>query len=106
MERRENSGSISARLARPNKDLSVPHVLDPNVSESLLHAIWQRVAHCLLAMSRLAFPRIGSLLQTHAHIYEVAGRPLSHNMTDMVRLANIPRCILHPESQTYTGTDE
>ncbi|KLO86020.1 uncharacterized protein LW93_14645 [Fusarium fujikuroi] len=106
MERRENSGSISARLTRPNKDLSVPHVLDPNVSESLLHAIWQRVAHCLLAMSRLAFPRIGSLLQTHTHIYEVAGRPSSHNMTDMVRLANIPRCILPPESQTYTGTDE
>ncbi|KAF4956497.1 hypothetical protein FGADI_3776 [Fusarium gaditjirri] len=106
MERRENSGSISARLTRPNKDMPVPHALDPNVSESLLRAIWQRVAHCLLVMSQLAFPRIGSLLQTHAHIYEVAGRPLSHNMTDMVRLANITRCILPPESQTYAVADE
>ncbi|KAF5645457.1 kinase-like domain protein [Fusarium sp. NRRL 52700] len=38
--------------------------------------------------------------------FPVAGRPLSHNMTDMVRLANIPRCILPPESQTYTVADE
>lgn len=38
--------------------------------------------------------------------YEVAGRPITHNMTDMVRLANIPRGVLPPEGKTYETEDE
>jgi len=37
--------------------------------------------------------------------YEVAGRPITHNMTDMVRLANIPR-ILPPNGSRYETEDE
>ncbi|KAF4420245.1 aromatic-L-amino-acid decarboxylase [Fusarium acutatum] len=55
---------------------------------------------------RLIFSRIGSLLQTGKDKYEVAGRPVTLNMTEMVRLANIPRSILPPESQTYTVADK
>ncbi|KAF5027364.1 hypothetical protein F66182_524 [Fusarium sp. NRRL 66182] len=106
MEHRENRGSISARLTRRSQDPSEPHVLDPDVPESTLQGIWGRVAACLLQLSQLTFPRIGSLLETSPGTFEVAGRPLTHNMTDMVRLANIPRCILPPKDKTYGTADE
>ncbi|KAF4438625.1 hypothetical protein F53441_12758 [Fusarium austroafricanum] len=103
MEQVENSGNISARLTRPNKD---PHVLDPSVPESTLKAMWGKVARCLLELSQLSFPRIGSLLQTGDDVYEVCCRPLSENMSDMIRLANIPSCILPSKDKTYATADE
>ncbi|KAF5233786.1 hypothetical protein FANTH_12448 [Fusarium anthophilum] len=106
MEHWENSGSISGRLTRPNKDLSVPHVLDPNTPESILETTWAKVALCLLELSRLNFPRIGSLLHTGKDTYEVAGRPVTLNMTEMIRLANIPRCILPSQDKTYMTAGE
>lgn len=36
----------------------------------------------------------------------MAGRPITHNMTDMVRLANIPNAVLPPEGKTYGTADE
>ncbi|KAF5532623.1 aromatic-amino-acid decarboxylase [Fusarium mexicanum] len=106
MKHWENSGSISGRLTRPNKDLSVPHVLDLNTPESILETIWTKVALCLLELSGLTFPRIGSLLHTGKDTYEVAGRPVTLNMTEMIRLANIPRCILPSQEKTYMTADE
>ncbi|OAQ65777.1 protein kinase-like domain [Pochonia chlamydosporia 170] len=106
MERVENNGSMSARLTRPNEDASAPHVLDANVSESTLENIWGQVAKCLLQLSRLTFPRIGSLMEANEAVYDVAGRPISHNMADMVRLANVPREVLPPAGTTYTTADE
>lgn len=101
MRHQDNKGSISARLTRPSEDPSNPHVLDPNASDSMLYSIWGKVAHCLLQLSQLTFPRIGSLVQTEEATYEVAGRPLSHNMADMIRLANVPRFILPPRDKTH-----
>ncbi|KAH7197886.1 phosphotransferase [Fusarium flagelliforme] len=106
LQRHENKGSISARLTRPSEDPSSPHVLDPNASESMLYSIWGKVTHCLLQLSQLTFPKIGSLVQTEEATYEVAGRPLSHNMADMIRLANIPRSILPPRDKIYGTADE
>lgn len=80
MERVENRGSVSARLTRPGEDASAPHVLDPKVSQSTLENIWGKVAHCLLHLSRLTFPRIGSLIEVKDDTYEVAGRPITHNI--------------------------
>ncbi|KAG8417450.1 hypothetical protein J3458_004957 [Metarhizium acridum] len=56
-------------------------------------------------LSRLTFPRIGSVIEDEKGIYEVARRPITHNMTDMVRLANIPRAILPPRHKTYETAD-
>lgn len=106
MEHVENCGSLSARLTRLSEDSSALHVLDPNVSESTLEVIWGKVAHCLLQLSRMTFPRIGSLVEANDGTYEVAGRPITHNMTDMVRLANIPRSVLPPKCKTYVTADE
>ncbi|KAI5854506.1 phosphotransferase [Durotheca rogersii] len=106
MERVENCGSVSARLTRPSEDSSAPHVLDPNVSESTLEAIWGKIAHCLLQLCRITFPRIGSLVEANDGTCEVASRPITHNMTDMVRLANIPLRVLPPRGKTYRTADE
>ncbi|KAM0429770.1 hypothetical protein ACHAPT_006376 [Fusarium lateritium] len=106
MERVENCGSVSARLNRPSEDSSTPHVLDPDIPETTLEVIWGRVASCLLRLSRISFPRIGSLLETNDGTFEVADRPITHNMTDMVRLANIPRCVLPLKGKTYKTVDE
>lgn len=105
MDRVEMYGSVSTRLTTPNKDSSEPHVLDPDVDESTLENIWGQIAQCYLRLHQLTFSRIGSLLETIPGKYEVSGRPITHNMTDMVRLANIPRPILPPEGTTYATAD-
>lgn len=102
----ENRGSMSARLTTPNDDPSVTHVLYPDVAETTLQNLWTKVARCLLQLSRLSFPRIGALVEVDSGSYEIAGRPITHNMTDMVRLANIPCAVLPQEGETYGTADE
>ncbi|KAI0528490.1 phosphotransferase [Xylaria digitata] len=102
----ENCGSLSARLTTPNEDPSEPHVLNPSIEEATLEDLWTKVAWCYLQLGRLNFPRIGSLVETDDGSYDVAGRPITHNMGDMVRLANIPRAVLPPEGKTYATADE
>ncbi|UNI16996.1 hypothetical protein JDV02_003378 [Purpureocillium takamizusanense] len=102
MDHVENQGSVSARLTDPSKDISEPHALDPEIADSTLDAIWGQIAQCYLQLHQLTFPRIGSLVEISPGQYRVAGRPITHNMTDMVRLANIPRSVLPAEGTTYT----
>jgi hypothetical protein len=107
---------MSARLTVPNDDPSVTHALDPNVADATLEDLWGKTARCLVQLSRLIFPRIGALVEVEdkgedeGHMagssYAIAGRPITHNMTDMVRLANVPRAVLPPEGQTYGTADE
>ncbi|KAK4158280.1 hypothetical protein C8A00DRAFT_10976 [Chaetomidium leptoderma] len=104
--------SMSARLTTPHDDPSVPHVLDPDISDATLEDLWGKAARCLVQLSRLSFPRIGALVEggdddrPGGSYYAVAGRPITHNMTDLVRLANIPRAVLPPPGQTYGTADE
>ena len=114
---------MSARLTTPNDDPSVTHVLDPDVSDATFEDLWANAASCLVQISRLTFSRIGAVAEAEANggskgegkgkdeadrggSYAVAGRPITHNMTDMVRLANIPRAVLPQEGQTYGTADE
>lgn len=98
--------SMSARLTRPNDDPDMTHVLNPDISEATLEDLWGKAARCLLQLSRLSFPRIGTLVEVRTGSYDIAGRPITHNMTDMVRLGNIPRAVLPPEGKTYETADE
>jgi hypothetical protein len=128
---------MSARLTTPNDDLSIQHVLNPDVAEATLEGLWSKAASCLIQLSRLTFPRIGALVEVEVEgegaamgdgesngereskangepndatrlpgsRYAIAGRPLTHNMTDMLRLAHIPRSVLPPEETTYPTAD-
>lgn len=102
----ENCGSMSARLTAPDDDPNAQHVLNPNISEAKLDSRWGKTARCLLKLSRLKFPRIGALVAAEDGSYRIAGRPITHNMTDMARLANIPRAVLPPKDKTYKTADE
>ncbi|KAM5350184.1 hypothetical protein ACJ41O_006689 [Fusarium nematophilum] len=106
LERIENRGSMSARLTRPNDDPGETHVLNPGIPEPTLADLWTKAARCLLQLSQLTFPRIGSLVEASEGSFDIARRPITHNMTDMVRLANIPRAVLPPPGKTYGSVDE
>jgi hypothetical protein len=101
MDHVEMHGSVSTRLTRPSEDASDPHSLDPMVEEATLDNIWGQIARCYLQLYQLTFPHIGSLVETSPGCYEVVGRPITHNMTDMIRLANIPRSVLPSQGTTY-----
>ncbi|KAI1172339.1 phosphotransferase [Nemania sp. FL0916] len=102
----QHKESLSGRLTTPNEDLSVTHVLNPSFDEVTLHGLWTQVARCYLQLSQLTFPRIGSLIEVDYGSFEVAGRPITHNMCNMDRLANIPHAVLPPEGRTYATADE
>ncbi|KAK4034488.1 phosphotransferase [Parachaetomium inaequale] len=114
----ENRGSMSARLTAPSDDPSATHALDPDMTDATLEDLWGKAASCLVQLSRLTFPRIGALVEVEgdgdggrtgspfSSSYAIAGRPITHNMTDMVRLANVPRAVLPSESRTYGTADE
>ncbi|KXJ92337.1 hypothetical protein Micbo1qcDRAFT_61367 [Microdochium bolleyi] len=97
---------LSHRLAGPGPRHSSTHVLDPAVTDDTLLMLWPPVARSMLQMSRIALPRIGSLLETSPGAYEVADRPITKNMNDMVQLANIPRCVLPQQGTTYATAAE
>lgn len=50
MDRVEIQGSVSARLTQPSKGPSEPHVLDPDISDSTLEAVWGQIAQCYLQL--------------------------------------------------------
>ncbi len=89
-----------------NPDRSVQHVLDRSLAPTTLETIWTKAATCLLQLSRLTFPRIGSLTQNPTDgSYTVSDRPLTHNMAAMTGLCNIPRTVLPAEASTYPTAD-
>ncbi len=105
MQRVEHRQSMSDRLTTPNDGRSVTHRLDPNVPDATLEDLWTQTARCLVQLAHLTFPRIGALVEENGS-YDVAGRPITHNMTDMIRLANVPRAVLPREGTTYQTADE
>ncbi|KAL2203189.1 hypothetical protein CC79DRAFT_1209703 [Sarocladium strictum] len=106
MERVVLSSSVSKMLTRPNEDAQALHVLDSDAPKPLLTNIWTQVAASLLQISTLSFPKIGSLTARPNGATEVTGRPLAHNMNDMIRLANIPSAVLPAARQTFETADE
>jgi len=101
MERDVFSSSVLKRLTRPNEDAQAPHVLDSDAPEPLLAKVWTQVAASLLEIASLSIPKIGSLTVRPNGATEVTGRPLTHNMNDMIRLANIPSAVLPAATQNF-----
>ncbi|KAJ5790769.1 uncharacterized protein N7518_007780 [Penicillium psychrosexuale] len=78
-------------------------ILDPEIDEDRLEMLYGQLAGILLQLSLLSFPRIGSLSQTDDFTWEVARRPLSMNMNELVRLGGLPRSKL-PDLHTTFDT--
>ncbi|KAB5542724.1 phosphotransferase [Coniochaeta sp. 2T2.1] len=80
MCRVENRGNITQPLTIPDRDINLTPALNPNLHERKLRSLW----------------RAGV----------VAGRPLTQNMSNMRRLANIRTAIFPAENKTFATADE
>jgi hypothetical protein len=79
-------------------------VLDPNINEGRLKLLYTQLAKTLLQLSRPEFCKIGSLVQVDDFSWEVARRPLSMNMNELVRLGTLPRSQLPLVDTTFKTT--
>lgn len=76
-------------------------ILDPKINDITLEFLYGQLVYILLQLSKISFPRIGSLTQVDDFTWEVSRRPLSMNMNGLVRLGGLPRSKL-PDSTFNT----
>ncbi|KAK3332993.1 phosphotransferase family protein [Cercophora scortea] len=80
------------------------HELDPNIGKEKLEFCYRQMADVLLQLSRLKFPRIGSLDYDDQGKISVVGRPLTQNMNFMVELGSVLPELL--PTKTYSNADD
>ena len=78
---------LSKRLQDPT--LESPS-LDPRVSDSDLKLAYRGMAHVILELSKPTFSCIGALVEKDTSVWNVARRPLTLNMNELVRVGNLP----------------
>ncbi|KAM7214453.1 hypothetical protein V8F06_010147 [Rhypophila decipiens] len=96
---------MSDALQMPGQDPDESPILDPNIPDSTIRSIYGQMARCLLQFAQPTFPRIGSLSRTNSG-FEIASRPITLNMSNMVQLSNIPQSIFPDEHTTFDTADE
>lgn len=97
--------SVSHLLKEPNDDPSITHVLNAAIPPSILYEQYTLIARFTVELSQHTFPRIGSLVETEDKVFEIAARPITQNMNNMLDMGGIPRCILPSKTQTYISAD-
>lgn len=88
-------------LNRPGCPRDVRGILNPNIDEDQLEMLYIQLAKILLQLSKTELPKIGSLSQVDDLSWEVARRPLSMNMNELVQLGTLPRSKLPPLHTTF-----
>ncbi|KAK7711971.1 hypothetical protein SLS64_005242 [Diaporthe eres] len=101
----ENRGNLTGPLCVPDRDPALTPALNTKLPESKLRSLWGIMASCLLELAKPTFPRIGSLLEVGGS-FQVAGRPLTFNMSSMVQLGNIPAAVFPAKDTTFATADE
>lgn len=102
----EHHQNMSRALLDPERKIDERPFLNPAISEDKLQHLYAQMAHIMLQLSKLKFPRIGSLVEDDDTTDSIAvkARPLTSNMCDIVVHTNAPSIIL--PSQTYTSAAE
>ncbi|KAJ5363660.1 uncharacterized protein N7496_009373 [Penicillium cataractarum] len=90
MEYVPHNSTMYALLNPPERPANLRGVLNPDISEDRLETLYRELADILLKMSMSSFPRIGSLKQKDDSTWEVAHRPLTLNMEQMVVMGTLP----------------
>lgn len=101
----ENRGNLTQPLCVPDRDPALTPALNTELPESKLRSVWGTMVWCLLEIARPTFSRIGSLLEVDGS-FQVAGRPLTFNMSSMTQLANIPAAVFPAKDTTFATADE
>lgn len=101
----ESRRGMGQALEAPREDSNETAVLDPNISEAKLKALYLKMARCVLQLAQPTFPRIGALAEAGPNSHCVAGRPITLNMSNMVQLSNVPKSIFPSEGTAYQTAD-
>lgn len=91
MEYINHEMNLSKALNMPELRIEDRPRLDPNIDIGKLEMLYGQFADILLQLNKISLPRIGSLEQNEDFTYEVARRPLSIHMNELVRLGTLPR---------------
>lgn len=102
----ENVRSMSEALNDLKSSPDEPEILDPDIREEKLEYLYGQMEGYLLQLSRQRFSRIGSIVPANPDSNSVTVRPISVNMNNMIRLANIPPAVLPSEEKTYKTANE
>ena len=101
----EHDMNLSDLINDPALEEDDSHRLNPNIDLGQLETIYRQMANVLLQLSRLSFPRIGSLIKgSEDEDFEVAGRPLIQNMNHLVEFSGIVPSLL--PSKPYETAQE
>ncbi|RAH50280.1 uncharacterized protein BO95DRAFT_438642 [Aspergillus brunneoviolaceus CBS 621.78] len=101
----EHETKMYDALNTPGCPREKPGRLDPNIAQDRLEMLYSQMAGVLLQLSTPSLPRIGSLSQVDDFTWEVARRPLSINMNELVRLGDLPRSkLLEPQTTFDTAS--
>lgn len=98
--------NMTRALEAPRDDPSDTPVLNLDISEHDLKRLYTIMARCVLQLAQPTFSRIGALVETSPGTYQVRGRPITLNMSNMVHLSNIPASIFPSEGTTFKAVDE
>lgn len=105
LRRIENRGNMTKLLAVQGREPHLTPALNLELPESKLRSLWGKLAWILLELAKPTFPRIGSLLELDGS-FQVSGRPLPQNMSNMTQRAHVPPAIFPPECKTFATADE
>ncbi|GKZ96535.1 hypothetical protein AnigIFM59636_011050 [Aspergillus niger] len=100
----DHKTNMYAALNVPGCPVEKRGYLNPDIDEDDLRKLYAELAEVLLKLAKPEFPSIGSLVQVDDFTWEVASRPLSMNMNELVRLGTLPRSKLPPLDATFKST--
>ncbi|CAG8923077.1 unnamed protein product [Penicillium salamii] len=104
MEYIEHETSMYDVLNKPECPKNQRGILNPEIDEDTLQALYKEIAGVLLKLSQPSFPRIGSLSQVDDFTWEVASRPLSSNANELLRVGSLPQSCLPNHETTFEST--
>lgn len=91
MEYVEHHANMIEVLKTPGRPNNERVTLNPDISRTILKGLYREMAIILLSLSNMSQEKIGSLCQVDDVTWEVAERPLSLHMNELVRLGTLPR---------------
>ncbi|KAI2795233.1 hypothetical protein POX_a01838 [Penicillium oxalicum] len=98
----EHETKMYEALNTPGCPIDERGILNPAIDQERLETLYRQLAGILLQLSVPSLPRIGSLRQIDDFTWEVARRPLSMNMNELVRLGTLPQSKLPGLHTTFT----
>ncbi|KAK2593631.1 hypothetical protein QQS21_008679 [Conoideocrella luteorostrata] len=98
-------GTVLSNILKQPAEQDQDMVLSSNIDNTVLDKIYRQIAGYMLQLSRLSFPRIGSISREHddSNTWSVTGRPVTYNMNELVTVAGCSEDIFPTSSFRTTS---